>query len=128
MIAVPASFVNSYLDYLNKILGLSYRSKLTNYFHEKYVKNMIFYQVSNLDSRVANPDQRLTSDIDKWAQSYSVIYSNFTKPVLDIILFSKKLADLIGPHGPLYVFLWYFCSGVVLKLVSPPFGRMTAVD
>ena len=56
MIAVPASFVNSYLDYLNKILGLSYRSKLTNYFHEQYVKNMIFYQLSNLDSRVANPD------------------------------------------------------------------------
>jgi ATP-binding cassette subfamily D (ALD) protein 3 len=89
---------------------------------------MIFYQLSNLDSRVSNPDQRLTSDIEKWASSFSVIYSNFTKPVFDIILFSKKLAELIGPRGPIYVFLWYFASGLVLKFVSPPFGKMTAID
>jgi ATP-binding cassette subfamily D (ALD) protein 3 len=57
---------------------------------------MVFYQVSNLDSRVANPDQRLTSDIDKWANSLSMIYSNFSKPVLDIFLFSKKLMEVIG--------------------------------
>ena len=97
MIAVPASFVNSYLDYLNKILAIRYRSRMTNYFHEQYIKNMIFYQVSNLDSRVVNPDQRLTSDIEKWANSFSQIYSNFVKPVFVIVLFSKKLAELIGP-------------------------------
>jgi ATP-binding cassette subfamily D (ALD) protein 3 len=44
---------------------------MTNFFHEQYIKNMIFYQVSNLDSRVVNPDQRLTSDIEKWAVSFS---------------------------------------------------------
>lgn len=56
LVAVPASFVNSYLDYLNKLLAIRFRRRLTNYFHDQYIKNMIFYQVSNLDSRVANPD------------------------------------------------------------------------
>jgi ATP-binding cassette subfamily D (ALD) protein 3 len=57
---------------------------------------MIFYQLSNLDSRVSNPDQRLTFDIDKWATSLSMIYSNFSKQILDIALFSRKLAELVG--------------------------------
>ena len=34
----------------------------------------------------------------------------------------------IGYEGPLYVFLWYFFSGVLLKLVSPAFGKLTAID
>jgi len=32
IIALPASFVNSYLDFLNKSLGIYYRNRLTQYF------------------------------------------------------------------------------------------------
>ena len=88
---------------------------------------MIYYQLGNLDSRVTNPDQRLTSDIEKWANSLSTIYSNFTKPTLDIILFSRKLAELVGWQGPLAVVAWYFLSGIVIRFVSPAFGKLTAI-
>jgi ATP-binding cassette subfamily D (ALD) protein 3 len=63
MIAIPASFVNSFLDFLNKRLSLNFKKRLTHYFHSSYLKDMIFYQLGNLDSRVTNPDQRLTADI-----------------------------------------------------------------
>lgn len=88
---------------------------------------MIFYQLGNLDSRVTNPDQRLTSDIEKWANSLSTIYSNFSKPTLDIVLFSRKLSDLVGWQGPAVVVLWYLLSGFFIKLISPSFGKMTAM-
>lgn len=87
---------------------------------------MIFYQLGNLDSRINNPDQRLTADIEKWANSLSTIYANFTKPTLDIILFSRKLADVMGWTGPLAVILWYLFSGIILKFVSPSFGKLIA--
>ncbi|KAL4432046.1 hypothetical protein ABPG74_017782 [Tetrahymena malaccensis] len=126
MIAVPASFVNSFLEYLNKKLAIYFRSKLTSHLTEIYLKDMIFYQLTNLDNRVENPDQRMTADIEKWANSLSLIYSNFTKPVLDILLFSKKLAELVGWMGPTIVVGWYFFSGMIIKMVSPAFGKLTA--
>jgi len=63
LIAIPASFVNSFLDFLNKRLAICFKKRLTNYFHESYLKDMTFYQLGNLDSRISNPDQRLTADI-----------------------------------------------------------------
>jgi len=48
--------------------------------------------------------------------------------VLDIFLFSKKLAVSIGYEGPMYVFLWYLFSGFWLKVISPAFGKLTAKD
>lgn len=92
MIALPASFVNSFLDFINKRLSLRFRRRLTDFFHHTYLKDMIYYQLGNLDSRISNPDQRMCADIEKWANALSTIYSNFSKPTLDIILFSKKLA------------------------------------
>lgn len=126
MVAVPASFVNSFLDFLNRKLALRFRRRLTDFFHGTYLKDMIFYQLGNLDSRISNPDQRLTADIEKWANTLSTIYANFTKPTLDIILFSQKLAEIMGWAGPLVVIAWYLLSGFVLKLVSPPFGKLIA--
>ncbi len=69
----------------------------------------------------------MTTDIEKWATSLSMIYSNFTKPMLDIFLFSKKLSELVGWRGPIIVVLWYVLSGFLLKVISPPFGRLTAI-
>jgi ATP-binding cassette, subfamily D (ALD), member 3 len=53
---------------------------------------------------------------------------NISKPTLDIIFFAKKLAELLGWIGPGCVIGWYFISGVVLKTISPKFGRMTAIE
>lgn len=89
---------------------------------------MVYYQVTNIDTRISNPDQRLTTDIDKWATSLANLYSNFTKPLLDIILFSRKLSDVVGWEGPFFVIFWYFISGFVLRFISPPFGKLTAIE
>lgn len=70
----------------------------------------------------------MTSDIEKWANSLSLIYGNFTKPVLDIILLSKKLISNIGVLAPGMILGWYLASGVVMKFISPAFGKLTAIS
>jgi ATP-binding cassette subfamily D (ALD) protein 3 len=89
---------------------------------------MYYYKITNLDSRIQNPDQRLTQDAEKWASSLAILYLNVTKPVLDIILFSKKLAELVGWEGPVITISWYFISGCLIKFISPSFGRLTAIE
>ena len=81
-----------------------------------------------MDSRIQNPDQRLTQDLEKWSYSLAALYLNFTKPVLDIILFSRKLSELVGYEGPAMIFGWYFLSGIIIRFISPPFGKLTAQE
>lgn len=126
--SIPASTVNASLEYFNKKLAVLFRQRLNRHFNKEYLSKMIFYQMTNLDSRIQNPDQRLTSDIDKWATSLANLYSNFSKPLLDIILFSQKLAALVGWQGPASAIGWYFLSGVVIKYISPSFGQLTAIE
>lgn len=65
LFAVPASFVNSGLDYIIKKLAIQFRHRMTLYLNSKYTKGLIYYQMSNLDTRIPNPDQRFTQDIEK---------------------------------------------------------------
>lgn len=68
---------------------------------------MMFYHVGTIDARIQNPDQRLTQDLDKWANSLSTMYSNLSKPILDIVLFSRKLSNTLGWQGPAYILGYY---------------------
>lgn len=128
LFSIPSSAVNSGMDYFTKLLAVAFRERITYYFHEKYLQKMFYYKICNLDSRISNPDQRLTQDAEKWAQSLSSLYLNITKPMLDMFMFSRKLAELVGYEGPLITILWYLFSGFIIKLISPPFGQLTAME
>ena len=116
------------MDYFAKLLSVAFRERITDYFHEQYLHNMFYYKICNLDSRISNPDQRLTNDAEKWAASLSGLYLNITKPILDIIMFSRKLAELVGWEGPALVVGWYFISGIIIRFISPSFGQLTATE
>jgi ATP-binding cassette subfamily D (ALD) protein 3 len=124
----PSAVVNSSLDYFNKLLSLYFRENLTKYFHNRYLQGMCFYQITNLDNRIQNPDQIFTNDIEKWSSALANLYSNFSKPVLDLILFSRKLSETLGYEGPALMVGWYFLSGMVLRFIAPPFGKLTAIE
>jgi ATP-binding cassette subfamily D (ALD) protein 3 len=56
------------------------------------------------------------------------MFLNTFKPVLDIVLFSRKLAELVGWQGPMLTFAWYGFAGAIIKNISPSFGKLTAVE
>lgn len=43
-------------------------------------------------------------------------------------MFTRKLVQLIGVSGPFASILWYFISGVIIRFISPEFGRLTATE
>jgi ATP-binding cassette subfamily D (ALD) protein 3 len=85
-------------------------------------------KINNLDSRIINPDQIFTNDVEKWAFCLSNLYSNFTKPLLDIVLFSKKLSETLGVQGPIWTFFWYILTVLFIRFISPPFGKLIAIE
>ena len=58
--ALPATYLTSIIQFLEKKLSIALRTKLSRYSYELYMTNQTYYGVSNLDSRLLNADQCLT--------------------------------------------------------------------
>ena len=59
-------------------------------------RDFTYYKMNNLDNRISNPDQLLTTDVERFCSSITDLYSNISKPLLDIIIYVQKLSATIG--------------------------------
>uniref|UniRef100_A0A452IHT7 ABC transporter domain-containing protein n=1 Tax=Gopherus agassizii TaxID=38772 RepID=A0A452IHT7_9SAUR len=127
--AMPAiSLVNNFLKYGLNELKLCFRVRLTKYLYEEYLQAYTYYKMGNLDNRIANPDQLLTQDVEKFCNSVVDLYSNLSKPFLDIVLYIFKLTNAIGAQGPATMMAYLIVSGFFLTHLRRPIGKMTITE
>ncbi|KAF6729871.1 ATP-binding cassette sub-family D member 3 [Oryzias melastigma] len=126
---MPAiALVNNLLKLGLNELKLKFRERLTKKLYDQYLQGYTYYKMGNLDNRIANADQLLTQDVEKFCNSVVDLYSNLSKPLLDIALYIFKLTNAIGAQGPAVMMAYLLISGLFLTRLRRPIGKMTVTE
>lgn len=133
LIAIPASYVNSMIKFLESRLSIAFRSRLSEYAYYKYMNKLTYYSVTNMDGRLQNPDQCLTQDIEQFSSHLAHVHSQLSKPILDIVINTYQLMSMAVSRGhgtglpSMAISLFVvFLTSKGLKWVRPPIGRLVA--
>lgn len=117
------------IRYLQTKLAISFRTRMMRYVHDLYLdEGRNFYKVMNLDSRINGVDQFITSDVAQFCSALAALYSNISKPVLDMIVFNYQLASNLGWKGQFALFGNYIITGWILRKATPAFGKLAALE
>ncbi|XP_051910226.1 ATP-binding cassette sub-family D member 3a isoform X2 [Hippocampus zosterae] len=122
------ALVNNFLKLGLNELKLRFRERLTKNLYDQYLQGFTYYKMGNLDNRIANADQLLTQDVEKFCNSVVDLYSNLSKPLLDIGLYIFKLTSAIGAQGPAIMMSYLLISGLLLTRLRRPIGKMTVTE
>ncbi|KAL3101053.1 hypothetical protein niasHS_001513 [Heterodera schachtii] len=122
------SVINSFLKLSLCELKLRFRERLTHHFYAQYLDGFTFYKMTNLDNRIANADQLLTQDVDRFCEGIVELYSNLSKPFVDVLLYVSRIGASIGWQAPIQLFVYLLFSGTALTYLRRPIGRMTVME
>ncbi|KAI8120416.1 hypothetical protein FF38_01537 [Lucilia cuprina] len=122
------SVVTNILKWSLGELKLRFRTNLTHHLYNQYLTGYTYYKMSNLDNRIANADQLLTTDIDKFCESATDLYSNISKPILDIFIYVYRLTVNLGGKTPSILMVYLLFAGVLLTHMRRPTGRLTVEE
>ncbi|KAI1378602.1 ABC transporter transmembrane region 2-domain-containing protein [Hypoxylon crocopeplum] len=125
-----ASYTNSMIKFLESKVSIAFRTRLTRYIHDLYLNdNLNYYKLSNLDGGVGQgADQFITQDLTLFCASAANLYSSLGKPFIDLCVFNYQLYRSLGPLALTGLMSNYFLTASILRRMSPPFGKLKAVE
>ncbi|RCI00985.1 ATP-binding cassette sub- D member 4 [Rhizopus azygosporus] len=109
----------SLLKFMGELFAIKTRRLLTVHLQHRYIKSKMVYNLL-MNQYVDNPDQRITQDVDKFAETLQQIITNLIIAPLMAIYYTYKCWMVTGFFGPLAV-LVYFLIGSLLsrRLIQP---------
>jgi ATP-binding cassette subfamily D (ALD) long-chain fatty acid import protein len=124
------SYTNAMIKFLQSKLSIAFRTRLTRYIHDLYLNDHLnYYKLSNLDGGVAQgADQFITQDLTLFCASAASLYSSLGKPFVDLCVFNYQLFRSLGPLALSGLTGNYFLTATILRRLSPPFGKLKAVE
>ncbi|KAH1237372.1 ABC transporter D family member 2, chloroplastic [Glycine max] len=94
-------------DYARETLSLRWRSWMTRYYIDRYLKNQTFYKIQS-QSIIDNPDQRIVDDLSSFTGTSLAFSLTLFNAAVDLISFSNIL---YGIYPPLFVVLIVYSIG-----------------
>lgn len=118
------------IKFLESKVSIAFRTRLTRYIHDLYLNdNLNYYKLPNMDGGVGQQaDQFITQDLTLFCASAASLYSSLGKPFVDICVFSFQLYKSLGPLALTGLMSNYFLTASILRKLSPPFGKLKAVE
>lgn len=129
-IGTLASYTNAMIKFLQSKISIAFRTRLTRYIHDLYLHSHLnFYKLSNLDGGIGQgADQFITQDLTLFCSAAASLYSSLGKPLVDLFVFNFQLYRSLGPIALTGLLSNYFATATLLRRLSPPFGKLTAVE
>ncbi|RAL00447.1 putative peroxisomal ABC transporter (PXA1) [Aspergillus ibericus CBS 121593] len=129
-IGTLASYTNAMIKFLQSKVSIAFRTRLTRYIHDLYLtSDNNYYKLMNLDGSVGQgPDQFITQDLTLFCSAAAALYSSMGKPMVDLFVFNYQLYRSLGPLALTGILTGYFSTAAVLRKLSPPFGKLKAVE
>ncbi|KAF5519238.1 Peroxisomal long-chain fatty acid import protein 2 [Colletotrichum aenigma] len=125
-----ASYTNAMIKFLESKVSIAFRTRLTRYIHDLYLNDSLnYYKLSNLDGGVGQgADQFITQDLTLFCAAAANLYSSLGKPFVDLMVFNYQLFRSLGPLALTGLLSNYFLTASILRRLSPPFGKLKAVE
>jgi ABC-type uncharacterized transport system fused permease/ATPase subunit len=104
-------------------LNLTWRKRLTKYMMDLYFNHNTFYDVKNQDSRINDPEERFTEQVEQLSVSLTELWTSLLRPAFDISYNLILLYRVMGTTAISGMAGYMFVAAGLLRFIVPNFRQ-----
>ncbi|XP_015770297.1 PREDICTED: ATP-binding cassette sub-family D member 4-like [Acropora digitifera] len=108
------------VKYVSRLLYIRWRALLTSRLHSSYFKNLAYYKLNVLQSKIDNVDQRITQDVERFCSNLRKSVIVFIISPFTIAYYTYQCYNSSGYLGPLLIYGYFFTGTIINKLIMTP--------
>lgn len=116
------------MNYLTRSLHSDMKVNISNRLMELYFKNRTFYNSSNIDKRISNPEMRMADDVRDFSENLAEAFEEIASPLIDMAVFSFSLRTMLGTNGLGWITLYLFGGLFVVKKLMPDYKDLIKLE
>lgn len=120
LIVIGISIVETTIKTVIDIISVKWRKRLVRSIEKKYLSNRSYYSLLFCDSRIDNPDQRITQDVEKFTVKLVDILRNCIDAPLIIIFYAILCLYTTSWYSPLIVVGYWLIAFLINKFIMTP--------
>nr|CAB3219638.1 ATP-binding cassette sub-family D member 4 [Phallusia mammillata] len=116
--------MKSMLQYVSRVLYLTWRKRLCTKIHSHYFVDMNFYKINVLDTSLDNIDQRITQDVDRFTREWSLLISKLVVTPFTIVYYSYQCFASTSWIGPVSIYIYFIVGTIINRLIMAPIVKL----
>lgn len=120
LIVIGSSMIETSIKTCIDCISYRWRKNLVHSIQDQYVKDKVYYQMLNFDSRIDNPDQRITQDVEKFCSKILDILRDVIEGPMVIIYYAVMCFKGISWYSPLIVFGFWILAFTLNRFLMGP--------
>eukprot|EP00659_Diplonema_papillatum_P008489 gene8489-13107_t len=126
--ACAGATVEQAMQYMEHDLAESMMEGLTKSFLSRYLTDNAFYKLVQLDCRVTDPQQRLTTDLRNFTNNTAALIPQFAKPLAELFWFSYSIQRMVGTKAVAFFGAYLLVGSSLIRAAMPEFRKIVAKE
>jgi ATP-binding cassette subfamily D (ALD) protein 4 len=112
--------------FLSLYISMRLRQRLTLHLQERYLsQKQTYYHMTQHAALVDNPDQRIQNDAAQVTVGLVTLICIIFSSLLQVSIYTFYVTYTVGWHGTLIVYVYYFLTAIVNKMLMSPIVALT---
>ncbi|CAK8694193.1 unnamed protein product [Clavelina lepadiformis] len=124
LVIVLNAVMKSSLNYVSRVLYLTWRKMLCSRLHDQYFSRINYYKLNVVNDNLDNIDQRITRDVDQFTKEWSLLMSRLVVIPFTIGYYSYQCFASTTWLGPVTIYVYFVVGTIINRLIMAPIVRL----
>eukprot|EP01064_Diplonema_japonicum_P038951 TRINITY_DN9638_c0_g1_i1.p1 TRINITY_DN9638_c0_g1~~TRINITY_DN9638_c0_g1_i1.p1 ORF type:complete len:1224 (+),score=388.39 TRINITY_DN9638_c0_g1_i1:499-4170(+) len=125
---IATAFLEVSVSYMQSSISIQWQDALAKHVQKLFMSNNAYYRIKNIDGRVADPEQRMTQEVQDLSNHLSAVLSKSIQPLANVLWISYRMRQIMSTEQLAPMYMYMMGVSAIVKYFMPDHDTLVRLE